>query len=153
MSVVVQVKREKAIEGAIPSAVYVDGSFFGYGLENEEYKIPAGTFSGNLQTSPKFGTKKLYLDVPGRSGIMFHGANVKDDLKGCIGIASVRNGAAIAGDLSGKLANYVDTVTGGEAVAVVVSDPFPWLKVAIVAAAGGFVFWRIYKRRKKRKTA
>mgnify|MGYP007122070622 CR=1 FL=1 len=152
MAVVVQVKREKPIEGAIPSTVYVDGAFFGYGLENDAYEIPAGTYKGFFQVSPKFGTKKLYMDVPGRSGIMFHGANVKDDLKGCIGIASVRNGAAIAGDLSGKLVNYIDTVTGGEGVTVAVSNPFPWLKVAIVAAAGGFIAWRIYKRR-KRKTA
>lgn len=148
----VQVKREKDINGAIPSTVYVDGAFFGYGLENDEYKIPAGTYKGFLQVSPKFGSKKLYLDVSGRSGIMFHGANVKGDLKGCIGIASVRNGGAIAGDLSDQLASYIDTVTGGEGVTVVVSDPFPWLKAAIVAAAGGYIAWRIYKRQ-KRKTA
>ena len=139
---IVTVKRENANSGAIPSKVFTNGAFFGYGLENEAYKIPAGRYDCSGLTSQKFGSKKLYINVPGRSGIMFHGANTAEDLKGCIGIARERNGATISGDLSGELYEKVNAAaTAGEGVAVVVSDPFPWLWV-IAASALGFVFYR-----------
>ena len=150
---IVQVKREKSINGAIPSKVYTDGAFFGYGLENEEYKIPAGKYDVSASTSGTFKANKLYLSVPGRSGIMFHGGNTKDDTKGCILVAAVRNVSTIVGDKSGELYQLLNAAAdAGEGVAVVVSDPFPWLKVAIVAAAGGYIIYRLY-RRHKRKTA
>ena len=56
---IVTVKRENAISGAIPSKVYTNGEFFGYGLENEAYKIPAGRYDCSGLTSQKFGSKKL----------------------------------------------------------------------------------------------
>ena len=149
---IIQVKREKAINGSIPSKIYTDGDFFAYGLENEEYKIPAGKYNLSSNYSNKFGSNKLFIDVPGRTAIEFHGGNTKDDSKGCILVAAVRNGEAIAGDKSNDLYRAVDTAANaGEGVAVVVSDPFPWLKVAICAAAGGYIVYRLY-RRKKRKT-
>lgn len=147
---IIQVKREQEINGAIPSRVYLDNSFFGYGLENVDFLIPAGKYDVSGKRSEKFGSNKLYLIVPGRSGIMFHGANTKDDLKGCIGIASTRSGDTIAGDLSGELYNRVNgAANAGEGVAAVVSNPIPWGRVAILAAAGALV---IYLARKKRKT-
>ena len=147
---IIQVKREKEINGAIPSRVYLDNSFFGYGLENADYLIPAGKYDVSGKRSEKFGTNKLYLTVPGRSGIMFHGGNIRDDFRGCIGVASKRSGDAIAGDLSSELYDRVNgAANAGEGVAAVVSNPFPWKRVAILAAAGGLV---IYIARKKRKT-
>lgn len=147
---IIQVKREKEINGAIPSRVYLDNSFFGYGLENADYLIPAGKYDVSGKRSEKFGTNKLYLTVPGRSGIMFHGGNTRDDFRGCIGVASKRSGDAIAGDLSSELYDRVNgAANAGEGVAAVVSNQFPWKRVAILAAAGVLV---IYIARKKRKT-
>lgn len=147
----VTVQRENAIEKATPSKVYVDGAFFGYGLENSLYLMPAGTYPGTVERSPKFQAEKLYFSVPGHSGIMFHGANVPDDLKGCVGVASVRNGGAIAGDLSGDLAAVAKQAAArGEGVAVVLKNPIPWAAIGIIAAAVGLGL--IISRRQKRKT-
>lgn len=149
----VTVQRETAIENATPSKVYIDGAFFGYGLENSLYLMPAGSYPGNVERSAKFQAEKLYFSVPGHTGVMFHGANVPEDLKGCVGVASIRNGGAIAGDLSGELAAAAKGAAArGEAVAVVLKNPFPWAAVGIVAAAAGLGFI-LYRRHKKRKTA
>ena len=78
---IVTVKREKEINGALPGKVYVNGSFFGYSLENADYKIPVGNYRAALQDSAKFGKKLLFLDVPGRSGILVHNGNTKDTVK------------------------------------------------------------------------
>lgn len=148
---IIQVKRETEINGAIPSRVYLDNSFFGYGLENADFLIPAGKYDVTGKRSEKFGTNKLYLTVPGRSGIMFHGGNTRDDFRGCIGVASHRSGDAIAGDLSSELYDRVnDAANAGEGVAAVVSNPFPWKRVAILAAAGVLVIY-IARKRKTRK--
>ena len=72
---IVTVKREKEINGALPGKVFVNGSFFGYSLENAAYKIPVGNYRAALQDSAKFGKKLLFLDVPGRSGILVHNGN------------------------------------------------------------------------------
>lgn len=145
---VIKVKRESPINGAIPSRVYLDSDFFGYGLENENFSIPAGQYNVTGKRSEKFGSNKIYLDVPGRSGILFHGANTKDDLKGCIGIAARRHGDTIAGDLSNELYERVNgAANAGEGVAAVVSDPFPWQKIAIFAAVFGLIYFA-----NKRKT-
>ena len=130
----VTVQRETAIEKATPSKVYVDGAFFGYGLENSLYLMPAGSYPGTVERSPKFQAEKLYFSVPGHTGIMFHGANVPEDLKGCVGVASVRNGGAIAGDLA---AAAKQAAARGEGVAVVIKNPIPWFTVGIVAAVVG----------------
>lgn len=147
---IIQVKRESEINGAIPSRVYLDNSFFGYGLENVDFLIPAGKYDVSVKRSEKFGAKKLYLTVPGRSGIMFHGGNTKDDFRGCIGVASTRSGDAIAGDLSNELYDRVNgAANAGEGVAAIISNAIPWGRVAILAAAGVLV---VYIARKKRKT-
>lgn len=148
---IIQVKRETDINGAIPSRVYLDNSFFGYGLENSDYLIPAGKYDVSGKRSEKFGSNKLYLTVPGRSGIMFHGGNTRDDFRGCIGVASHRSGDAIAGDLSNELYDRVNgAANAGEGVAAVVSNPFPWKRVAILAATGVLVIY-IARKRKTRK--
>lgn len=148
---IIQVKREQEINGAIPSRVYLDNSFFGYGLENADFLIPAGKYDVTGKRSEKFGTNKLYLTVPGRSGIMFHGGNTRDDFRGCIGVASNRSGDAIAGDLSSELYDRVNgAANAGEGVAAVVSNPFPWKRVAILAAAGVLVIYMARKRKTRK---
>ena len=116
---IVEVVREKAIGYAVPSKIYVDGQFFSYGLENDNYKVPSGIYDAYGMTSPKFGTNKLYVKVPGRSSIMFHGGNDADDTKGCVLIGKNRDGERISGDVSEELFNVVDQAyKRGEAVAV-----------------------------------
>lgn len=136
----VKVAREKTINGAIPSKIYADGVFMGYGLESDLYKIPAGVYSAYGKTSPKFGTNKLYLNVPGRSGILFHGGNSVDDTRGCILTGKNRSGATVSGDFSDDLFKVVDNAyKRGENIAVQVTDydeqkPLKWLFVAAICA-------------------
>lgn len=116
---IVEVVREKSIGYAVPSKIYVDGEFFSYGLENDNYKISTGIYDAYGMTSPKFGTNKLYITVPGRSSILFHGGNDADDTKGCILVGKNRDGDRISGDVSDELFNVVDQAyKRGEAVAV-----------------------------------
>ncbi len=136
----VKVAREKTINGAIPSKIYADGVFMGYGLESDLYKIPAGVYSAYGQTSTKFGTNKLYLNVPGRSGILFHGGNSVDDTRGCILTGKNRSGATVSGDFSDDLFSIVDNAyRRGENIAVQVVDydeqkPLKWLFMAAICA-------------------
>ena len=46
--------------------------------------IPAGTYNVIKHPSPKFGNSFWVLDVPGRSEILWHHGNFKDDTLGCI---------------------------------------------------------------------
>ena len=42
----VELRRENTVNdtGAIPGKLYIDGSFFAYTLENDDYNIPNGLF-------------------------------------------------------------------------------------------------------------
>ena len=55
-------------------------------LDNKrgESCIPWGNFICQRVQSPKFGETFQVLDVPGRSGILFHKGNINDDSHGCI---------------------------------------------------------------------
>lgn len=143
---IVKVVRENAIGEAIPSKIYVDGVFFGYGLENEAYRIPKGTYDVTLKRSPSFGSNKVYLSVPGRTNILFHGGNTADQTKGCILVGAERNGATISGDQSGFLFDVVEgAAREGEGVAVVVTD-----KTANYIAFAAFCFLGLMFYFKKR---
>ena len=48
--------------------------------------IPAGEYICKRVNSPKFGDTFEVTDVPGRTHILFHKANLTSDLLGCIGI-------------------------------------------------------------------
>ena len=136
---IIKVVRESAINGAIPSRIYLDGSFFCYGLENELYKIPIGTYSVYAQTSPKFGTEKIYLNVPNRTGILFHGGNNKENTKGCILTGKSRSAETISGDVSDDLYNIVDSAyKRGEKIAAVITDSTS-NKTALMLIAAAFV--------------
>lgn len=131
---IVTVAREQAIGSAIPSKIYVDGAFFCYGLENDGYKIPTGIYSAYGQTSPKFGTNKVYLNVPGRTAILFHGANNAEQLKGCIGVGKNRDGATISGDCSDELFDAVDNAyKNGENIDVKITSSFQFDGRLIIA--------------------
>ena len=138
---IIQVKRETAIQNAVPSKIYLDGAFFAYGLENQNYMIPNGRYSVTGKRSEKFGANKLYLNVPERSGIMFLGGNTAEDTKGCLLVGANRNGATISGDKSNELYNEVNNAANaGEGVVCVVSNAFNWSMALTVAGVVGLVF-------------
>lgn len=140
----VELVREKPTQsGAILSRVFVDGSFFGHGLENNLYKIPAGRFDLYAKYSPTFKKNKVYIEVPGRSNIMFHGGNTAGDTKGCIIVAANRSGESVSGDLSQKLYDIVDAAgSSGEPVGLVVKNQNTTLFVAIgILGAAGLLYY------------
>ena len=140
----VELVRERPTQsGAILSRVFVDGSFFGHGLENNLYKIPAGRFDLYGKYSPTFKKNKVYVEVPGRSNIMFHGGNAAADTKGCIIVAANRDGENVSGDLSQKLYDIVDAAgRSGEPVGLVVknSNTTLFVVMGILGAAGLLYF-------------
>lgn len=111
--------------GALTSRVYIDGSFFGYGLENNFYKFPNGIYNLYGKYSPSFKKNKIYIDVPNRENIMFHGGNSIEDTKGCVIIAAQQNGDNVSGDLSQKLFDVIDAAgQNGEAVGLIVRNDY-----------------------------
>ncbi|MBO4708029.1 MAG: hypothetical protein J5594_05705 [Elusimicrobiaceae bacterium] len=136
--------REPAVEsGAILGRVFVDGSFFAHSLENNLYKFPAGSYDLTGKYSPTFKKNKVYIDVPNRSNIMFHGGNSVDSTKGCVIIAANRDGERVSGDKSDELFNIVDCAgRNGEAVGLVVRNDYKkYIVFACVLGALGALFY------------
>lgn len=130
------VKRCKNVNGSISGKAYINGNFYGYTLENNDYKIPVGNYTGKMHDSPKFGRLMLQVDnVPGRSYILFHGGNTKEDSKGCILIAKNKfNDEYIQGSLSDDLnKKAIDVLNRGEKINIrVVNDAaIMWLVLAV----------------------
>ena len=144
----VELVRERPTQsGAILSRVFVDGSFFGHGLENNLYKIPAGRFDLYGKYSPTFKKNKVYIEVPGRSNIMFHGGNTAEETKGCIIIAANRDGESVSGDLSQKLYDIVDAAgRSGEPVGLVVKNSNTELFVVLGLLGAAGIFYYLTKR-------
>lgn len=152
---ILELKRELPKKsGAVPSRLYIDGVFFGYGLENKGYMFPDGKYNLWARTSPSFGKNKVYIDVPGRSNIMFHGGNKAfdgdTDTKGCVLVAANRDGETIKGDISDKLFNTVDTAgRNGEAVGLVATTPakrYITIVVIVAIGAGAYLLTRKHKK-------
>lgn len=132
---IVKVVREKPVNGAIPSVVYLDGVQYCYGLENDLYKIPTGNYPLYSGYSEKFGKNKLYLSVPGRTGIMFHGGNTKESSKGCLLVGYDRYRDTISGDCSNDLLKLVNDAYGrGERIVAKVTDSSNKFAYALITA-------------------
>lgn len=52
------------------------------GMENADYLIAPGDYAGYISVSSKFKKKAIYIDVPRRTGIMFHVGNSPSDSRG-----------------------------------------------------------------------
>lgn len=132
---IVSVKRTENNNGSLFGKVYVNGAFFGYSLENDSYKIPIGNYRGFIQSSPKFGKKLLYLSVYGRSGILFHNGNTKEDTKGCILVAKKKDENSIKNGLADELSTMAQSAAdSGENIDIRVYNDNS--KIWIAAAAG-----------------
>jgi hypothetical protein len=68
-------------------ALFLGASFQCWTLENDVKRIPVGTYGLRLVDSPHFGRLVPQLvDVPGRTAIEIHPANVPSELEGCIAV-------------------------------------------------------------------
>jgi hypothetical protein len=134
--------REPANEttGGTPGRLYVDNVFFGYTLENTKTAIPTGLFSLFDRFSPKFNAFKLSIEVPGRSYIMFHGANTPEDLAGCIGIARNRDeNGNISGDLSAALYELTKEATEAGNIVLTIKNKTNWPLIIAISAAAAYI--------------
>ena len=130
--------------GALTSRVYIDGSFFGYGLENNFYKFPNGIYNLYGKYSPSFKKNKIYIDVPNRENIMFHGGNSIDDTKGCVIIAAQQNGDNVSVDLSQKLYDVIDAAgRNGEDVGLIVRNDYKRLFLVLGALGLAGIYFLI----------
>lgn len=148
---ILELKRELPKKsGAVLSRLYVDGVFFGHGLEYEPYMFPDGNYNLWARTSPSFGKNKVYIDVPGRTNIMFHGGNTTENTKGCVLVASNRDGETIKGDLSDKLFTTVDNAgRGGEPVGLIATTPakrYIVITFILAVGAGAYLLTRKHKK-------
>lgn len=148
---IIQVKRELPKDtGAVRGRVYLDNHFFCYSLENRDYIFPDGKYSLMGRTSPSFKSNKVYIDVPGRTNIMFHGGNTIDASKGCVLVAYNRDGDTIQGDASNDLFKRVDgAYNAGEGVRVDVSTPAKKYIFVGGVAAVALVAWIVFKPKKR----
>lgn len=98
------------------------------GLENIDYLIKPGLYSGQILNSPKFKKKAIYLDVPGRYGIMFHVGNSPSDSRGCILLGLEAPSKSLITD-SSKAMSLVDAIISAydiESIVVSVDDDLPF---------------------------
>lgn len=142
-----ELKRKEPINGAIPGELYADGLFFGYTLESEKDAFPVGVYDLYPRFSPKFQRNKVHIRIPGRDYIMFHGANTKNDLKGCVGVAFSRSSeTSIFGDISDELNDLFEDA--GKSGVLVVTDATGagdfwgvlWRFVAVLGLGAGVVY-------------
>lgn len=98
------------------------------GMENTDYLINLGDYAGHISTSPKFKKKSVYIDVPGRTGIMFHVGNSPSDSRGCILLGLDAPTNFIISE-SAKAISLVDAILNAfdiESVIVSVDDELPF---------------------------
>lgn len=94
MKIVELIRLEEGKDGTI-GALKIDKEVFCWTLEPadklnkpNESCIPIQQYICQKITSPKFGITFKVFDVPGRSNILFHKGNTKDDTLGCIILGS-----------------------------------------------------------------
>lgn len=132
----IMVKRFDYVGKACPSQVrfvvwhdkYIVQELRFSGLENTDYLISNGDYTGHVSFSPKFKKKAVYIDVPGRTGIMFHVGNISSDSRGCILLGLEAPTNSIIAD-SAKAVSLVDAVLSAydiEDVSVSVFDDLPF---------------------------
>lgn len=134
---------ETTAAGGITGRLFVDGSFFGYTLENAAAAFPEGSYKLYTRFSPKFLKNKLAIDVPDRQYIMFHGANIPEDLAGCVGVAANRKeDGTIYGNTSDALYSLVAAEADAGRATLEVKKNNNLIKVVALLAVAAFVFTR-----------
>lgn len=86
-----------------------DASWSAETCENRDLIVQAGTYPVLFRISPEFGFKVPWIQVPGRTFIECHPANLPTQLKGCVAVGTVKDGDAI--DNSGlKFKQLMDSI-------------------------------------------
>ena len=117
----IQVFRAKKTETVTMGVMLVDGSFFGYTLEDpirdtkikDETAIPAGRYKVSVTYSPHFKRDMCLIEnVPNFEGIRIHGGNTTSDTSGCILVAKTKFAEKIQGSLEAPITSMVKQVGG-----------------------------------------
>lgn len=98
------------------------------GLENVDYLAKPGVYPGQILNSPKFKKKAIYLEVPGRYGIMLHVGNSPSDSRGCILLGLEAPTKSLITE-SSKAISLVDAIIAAfdiESVIVSIDDDLPF---------------------------
>ncbi len=132
----ITIKRLDFVGKACPSIVTIrvwnNGHIFQElrlrGLENVDYLINPGVYSGQILKSPKFKKKAIYLEVPGRYGIMIHVGNSPSDSRGCIllGLEAPTKSLITESSKAISLVDAIIAVYDIESVIVSVDDDLPF---------------------------
>lgn len=125
--------REPTVTDTTLGSLYVDGVRFAETLEDAirdvkvagQTAIPAGLYRVAWSWSPRFqrATPEV-LDVPGFTGIRFHGGNRAADTEGCILVGRFRVGVTGIGD-SGTMRQKLDALVEAAATR---QEPV-WLRI------------------------
>jgi len=108
-------QREHSVNDATIGALYVNGTFQCFTLEDQvrelpgvpvaEWKvpgktaIPAGEYKVTVDFSNRFQRNMLHvLNVPGFQGIRIHAGNTSADTEGCILVGNTKSGANSIGN-------------------------------------------------------
>jgi hypothetical protein len=72
-----------------------NGKWIGFTMERTAVAIPEGTYRGYKRDSAHFGMKVVGIDVPLRTNIECHPANLPSQLLGCIAVGESIDGDAL----------------------------------------------------------
>ena len=136
--------RKPSLANSTMGALYIDGGFACYTLEDEvrevpgqpvsQWKIkgataiPAGEYIVSLQYSPRFGPDTLTLhNVPGFEYIRMHAGNAHADTEGCILLGMRATDASLIGGTSRPAVQLVKSevraaIDRGEVVHITISN-------------------------------
>ncbi len=90
------VKRNHKTSDAIFGTIQIDdGDIICYSMERTAVCIPAGTYLGCKRFSPHLNRTVVGIDVPGRTDIEGHNANLPGQLRGCIAFGLSVDGDAL----------------------------------------------------------
>ena len=136
--------RKPSLANSTMGALYIDGGFACYTLEDEvrevpgqpvsQWKIkgataiPSGEYIVSLQYSPRFGPDTLTLhNVPGFEYIRMHAGNAHADTEGCILLGMRATDASLIGGTSRPAVQLVKSevraaIDRGEVVHITISN-------------------------------
>ena len=140
----ITLNRKPSLGNSTMGALYIDGGFACYTLEDEVREvpgqpvaswkikgataIPAGEYIVSLQYSPRFGPDTLTLhNVPGFEYIRMHAGNAHADTEGCILLGMRATDASLIGGTSRPAVQLVKSevraaIDRGEVVHITISN-------------------------------
>lgn len=79
---------KKTTKDALFGVMTFQNEFIGYTMERTAVAVPEGTYRGSKRDSAHFGMRVVGIDVPGRTNIESHPANLPSQLEGCVAVGS-----------------------------------------------------------------